>query len=411
MAVDKSALLGLLEELKDADVSERMRKSAQWLYQELIEVEAAAVIGAGRYERGEERVTHRNGHRSKTVSTQAGDLELRIPKLRAGSFFPGLLEQRRRVDRALYAVVMEAYVHGVSTRKVDDLVKALGVSSGISKSEVSRICAELDCEVATFRDRSLGHAAFPYLFVDATYCKARVAGRVVSQAVVIAVGVSGDGRREVLGFDVGDSESREFWTAFFRALRARGLSGVQLVVSDAHEGLKAAIGQVFAGAAWQRCRVHTMRNILARVPKARAQMVGALVRTIFAAEDTAGVHAQFEEVLAALARVEPRAADLLAAAREDLLAFTGFPKAHWVKIWSTNPIERLNTEVKRRTKVVVVFPNPAALARLAGAVLIECHDEWEADERRYLSAESMAHLRHPDTPTQAIATTPPLITT
>jgi putative transposase len=289
-------------------------------------------------------------------------------------------------------VVMEAYVHGTSTRKVDDLVKALGVDAGISRSEVSRICAELDAEVAHFRSRSLAHTAFPYLFLDATYVKARVDGRVVSRAVIIATGVTADGGREVLGLDVGDSEDGAFWTAFLRSLKARGLAGVQLVISDAHTGLKQAIGAVLAGACWQRCRVHFHRNVLARVPKASAEMVAAAVRTIFAQPTGAEVVEQLDKVAAMLAPKFPQVAAMLADAREDLTAFTSFPVAHWRKLWSTNPLERLNKEVKRRTNVVGIFPDDAAVLRLVGAVLIEAHDEWQVAERRYLSEGSMAKL-------------------
>ena len=256
MALDQPALLEVLDALKAADVGDRVRQAAETVYQALIEAELTDTIGAALHERTDTRTNLRNGHRTRILSTTAGDLELRIPKLRTGSFFPSLLERRRRVDQALFAVVMEAYLHGVSTRKVDDLVKALGADSGISKSEVSRICADLDAEVGAFRDRSLADQAFPYVFLDATYCKARVNHRVVSQAVVIATGVRADGWREVLGFAVGDSEDGAFWTAFLRSLKARGLGGVQLVISDAHTGLKQAISAVLLGAAWQRCRVH-----------------------------------------------------------------------------------------------------------------------------------------------------------
>jgi len=392
MAMDQSALLELLGALKDTEVGDRIRAATEHLYQELIDAEATAVIGAGPWQRTAERTAQRNGTRPRTLTTTAGDLDLRIPKLRTGSFFPSLLERRRRVDQALFAVVMEAYLHGVSTRKVDDLVKALGADTGISKSEVSRICTGLDEEVAAFRDRSLTGAAFPYVFLDATYCKARVGRRVVSQAVVIATGVRADGHREVLGFDVGDSEDGAFWTAFLRSLKARGLHGVQLVVSDAHEGLKAAIGSVLLGAAWQRCRVHFMRNVLAAVPKGSAEMVAAAIRTVFAQPDPEHVSEQFEVIATMLGRQHPKVEQMMHHAREDLLAFTAFPIPHWKKIWSTNPLERLNKEVKRRTDVVGVFPNPAALLRLAGAVLVEAHDEWAATDRRYLSEHSMAQL-------------------
>lgn len=392
MALDQSALLDLLAELKLTHVPDRIRVATETLYQELINAEATAIIGAGRFERSEDRTTQRNGTRPRVLSTTAGDLNLKIPKLRQGSFFPALLERRRRVDQALFAVVMEAYLHGVSTRKVDDLVKALGADTGISKSEVSRICADLDGEVAAFRDRDLGETGYPYVFLDATYCKARVNHRVISQAMVVAIGVAADGRREVLGFDVGDSETEAFWTAFLRSLKTRGLDGVKLVISDAHTGLKKAIGTVFQGASWQRCRVHQMRNVLSIVPRASQEMVASVIRTIFAQPDAKHVQAQFDEVTRMLERSHPKVAHMLHDAREDLLAFSGFPPKHWRQIWSTNPIERLNKEIKRRTDVVGVFPNPAALLRLAGAVLVEQHDEWEASTRRYLSEGSMRQL-------------------
>jgi transposase-like protein len=404
MALDQSALLGLLKEIGDADVADRLRLAAQRLYQELIDAEASVAIGAGLFERSDSRTAWRNGTRGKTVTTAAGDLELRIPKLRAGSFFPSLLERRRRVDQALFAVVMEAYVKGVSTRKVDDLVKALGADSGISKSEVSRICAELDADVAAFRDGPLGERAFPYVYVDATYCKARVGRQVVSQAIVVAIGVGANGARQVLGFDVGDTESEPFWTAFLRSLKARGLAGVKLVVSDAHTGLKNAIAVVFQGAAWQRCRVHFTRNLLDKVSKTAGEMVAAIVRTIFVPRgQTPMVQAQFDEVVAMLTRSWPAAAGMLDAAREEVLAFTAFPPVHWQKIWSTNPLERLNKEIKRRTNVVGVFPNPDALLRRAGHVLIDQHDEWNIADRRYFSEASMTAINTTKEVTRAAA--------
>jgi putative transposase len=296
VALTESDLSELLAALKAGEMTDTIRSSLEWILQRLIEAEATAVIGAGPHERSETRTAQRNGHRPRLLSTPAGDVELEIPKLRQGSFFPSLLERRRRIDRALYAVVMEAYVHGISTRKVDDLVKALGAASGISKSEVSRICSELDRDLQAFRDRPLDHTRFVYVFLDATYVKGRVRGRVVSRAVVIATGVTATGDREVLGIDVGDSEDGAFWTAFLKALRARGLTGVQLVISDHHLGLKQAIGAVFVGAGWQRCRVHFMRNVLAKVPKASAEMVAAAIRTIFAQPDAAHVRSQLDEV-------------------------------------------------------------------------------------------------------------------
>jgi transposase-like protein len=394
MALDQSALLELLGELKLTDVSDRIRSATETLYQELIDAEAAAFIGAAPYERSETRTAVRNGTRPRTLTTTAGDLNLKIPKLRQGSFFPSLLERRRRIDQALFAVVMEAYLHGVSTRKVDDLVKALGADTGISKSEVSRICADLDEEVAAFRDRPLA-GDYPYVFLDATYCKARVNHRVVSQAVVVAVGIASDGRREVLGFEVGDTESQAFWTEFLRSLKARGLSGVQLAISDAHTGLIAAIQTVLQGASWQRCRVHFLRNVLAQVPKAAGQMVASIIRTVFAQPDAEHVMAQLGEVTRMLERSHPKVAAMLEDAREDITAFRHFPAAHWRQIWSTNPLERVNKEIKRRTDVVGVFPNPAALLRLAGAVLVEQHDEWDASDRRYFSEASMKLLTEP----------------
>ena len=392
MALDQSALLEVLDALKGADVEDRIKQAATTIYQALIEAELSSVIGAAPHERSDARVTQRNGHRPKTISTTAGDLQLQIPKLRTGSFFPSLLERRRRVDQSLFAVIMEAYLHGTSTRKVDDLVKALGADSGISKSEVSRICAELDVEVAAFRDRSLAEQPFRYVFLDATYCKARVDHRVVSQAVVVATGVAADGRREVLGFDVGDSEDGAFWTAFLRSLKARGLAGTQLVISDAHAGLKAAIGAVLLGAAWQRCRVHFLRNVLAQVPKGHAEMVAAAIRTIFAQPDPDHVRSQLDVIAGMLGRQFPKVETMLRAAADDVTAFADFPVSHWKKIWSTNPLERVNKEIKRRTDVVGVFPNPAALLRLAGSVLVETHDEWQVSDRRYLSESSMALL-------------------
>ena len=351
-----------------------------------------------RYQRSQERGTYRNGHRPKTVSTTAGDIEVRIPKLRAGSFFPSLLERRRRIDRALHAVIMEAYVHGVSTRSVDDLVAAMGVASGVSKSEVSRICAGLDREIEAFRTRSLAHTQFPYVFCDATFCKVRVGAHVVSQALVVATGVSIDGTREVLGTAVGDSESYEFWREFLASLRARGLTGVHLVISDAHAGLKAAVTQQFNGSSWQRCRVHFMRNLHTAVAAKHAPAVTAAVKTIFAHTDPEEVAAQWDRVADTLAASFPKVAAMMSAAKTDVLAFTAFPKAHWQKIWSNNPIERLNKEIKRRADVVEIFPNPAAFLRLATAVVIETHDEWQVT-RRYLSDVSPWTNYAPSSPT------------
>ena len=392
MTHDHSALLAQLDALKGADSANVFAELIRTGLQALIEAEATEKLGAGRYERTEQRTTHRNGHRTKTVATTSGDVEVKIPKLRSGSFFPSLLERRRRIDKALYAVVMEAYVHGVSTRSVDDLVGALGVESGISKSEVSRICAGLDAEIARFRERTLTHTTFPYVFLDATFCKVRVGAHVVSQALVVATGVSIDGSREVLGTAVGDSESYEFWREFLVGLRGRGLSGVHLVISDAHSGLKAAIAQQFTGSSWQRCRVHFMRNIRATVGTKHVPPVMAAVKTIFAHTDPIEVAAQWDQVTDTFAGSFPQAAALMESAKHDVLAFTAFPKAHWQKVWSNNPIERLNKEIKRRADVVEIFPNPAAFLRLATAVVIEQHDEWQVT-RRYVSDVSMDELR------------------
>ena len=399
MALTESDLSELLAALKAGEMTDTIRTSLEWILQQLIEAEATVAIGAAPHQRSDTRTAQRNGHRPRLLSTPAGDVELKIPKLRTGSFFPSLLERRRRIDRALFAVVMEAYVHGLSTRKVDDLVQALGVGSGISKSEVSRICSELDGDLESFRNRPLDHVAFPYVFADATYVKGRVRGRVVSRAVVVATGVTANGDREVLGVAVGDSEDGAFWTAFLQGLRARGLEGVQLVISDHHLGLKAAIAGVFIGAAWQRCRVHFMRNVLSRVPRASAEMVAAAVRTVFAQPDATHVRRQLAEVTRMLAGQFPDVAAMLDDATEDLLAFTTFPQAHWRKVWSTNPLERLNGEIKRRTNVVGIFPNDAAVARLVTAVVVEAHDEWAVAERRYLSEESMTKLYSPSTET------------
>ncbi len=359
MALDQSALLELLDSLKVADVDDRVRTATETLYQALIDAELTAMIGAAPHQRTDSRTAQRNGSRPRTVTTTAEDLELRIRKLRTGSFFPSLLERRRRIDQALFAVVMEAYLHGVSTRKVDDLVKALGADSGISKSEVSRICADLDGEVAAFRDRPLSEVAFPYVFLDATYCKARVARRVVSQAVVIATGVAADGHREVLDFSVGDSEDGAFWTGFLRSLKTRGLTGTQLVISDAHAGLKGAIEAVLLGAAWES---HLPGALHAQRPRPGAQgnaeMVAAAIHTVFAQPDAEHVRSQLDVIAPMLARQFPAVEIMLRDAKDDLLAFTGFPVAHWKKIWSTNPLERLNKEIKRRTDVVGVSPTP-----------------------------------------------------
>jgi putative transposase len=389
MALSQHDLLRLMESLRTADGIELIRVLAQRILQELIEAEATAHIGAEPGEHTETRTTMRNGHREKVLTTQAGDLDLAIPKVRTGSFFPSLLERRRRIDQALYAVIMEAYVQGVSTRSVDDLVKALGGDTGISKSEVSRICGDLDAELTVFRTRPLDHIRFPYIYLDATYCKARVNHQIVSQAVVIATGITEDGGREVLGLMVGDSETEVFWSEFLRSLRERGLTGVRLVIADHHSGLVKAVRKVMLGAAYQRCRVHFLRNVFAVIPKDAAEMVAATIRTIFAQPTAEAVRAQLDTVADMLGRQFPKVRRMLLEAKADLTAFADFPERHWKKIQSTNPLERVNREIKRRVDVVQIFPNPDALERLTTAVLIEMHDEWIAFPRRYLPEGSM----------------------
>jgi putative transposase len=385
---DPSALLDAIDERPDLDL---VREMVRFLYQALIDVESTEQIGAEPHERSITRTTRRNGSRPKQITTKTGDIDVKIPKLRKGTYFPSFMERRRRIDQALHAVVMEAYVHGVSTRKVDDLVVALGADTGISKSEVSRICQSLDVELDAFRNRDLSHVTFPYVFLDATYIKGRVDGRVVSRAVVVATGVSRNGDR-VLGVQIGDSETEAFWTEFLTSLRTRGLTGVDLVISDAHVGLKIAIAKVFIGASWQRCRVHFMRNVLVKVRKVESQMVAALIRTIFVQADADAVRTQLDEVAERLTPRFPDVAAMLHDAKEDVLAFASFPRAHWTKIWSTNSIERLNAEIKRRTRVVGIFPNDASALRLITAVCAEAHEEWLVSEKRYMSEGSMALL-------------------
>lgn len=376
----------------DATLSTALRDILTAALQELIEAELTATIGAAPGERSPERVTQRNGHRPKLVSTPAGDVELGIPKLRHGSFFPELLEPRRRIDKALWAVIMTAYITGTSTRKVDDLVKALGCDSGISKSTVSRICTQIDADVHVLRTRRLDHQPFVYVWLDATYVHVREHRRVVSKAIVIATGLRADGHREVLGVDVGDSENETFWREFLTDLTDRGLAGVRLVISDAHAGLVKAIRRCFQGAAWQRCRVHAMRNLLAAANHRHRQVIAALIRTIFVQPDATTATAQLRAVVEQLRPYAPTVADRLETMEADLLAYTGFPPAHWSKIWSNNPIERLNRELKRRTDVVSIFPDRASVIRLVGALLVEINDEMIAAERRYIAAASVADL-------------------
>jgi transposase-like protein len=399
--MDLSAFVGKVLAADEPDV---LREGVRVLAQALMEAEVTAQLGAEAYERTGERTGYRNGCRTRTWDTRVGTIELEIPKVRPGSYFPSLLEPRRRAERALAAVIQEAYVHGVSTRKVDDLMRALGLE-GISKSEVSRVCAALDTEVDAFRTRPI-LGEHPYVWLDATYHKVRVDGRVVAMATVVAIGVTTAGERQVLGVAAGPSEDAAFWTAFLRELVQRGLRGVHLVISDAHAGLIDAITTVLVGASWQRCRVHFMRNLLARVPKAAREAVAALVRTIFAQPDHATAMGQLQRVGESLRRRFPQAADLLAAAAEDVLAYFHFPKEHRTRLHSTNPLERLNKEIKRRANVVGIFPHTPALLRLVGAVLLEQDDEWAVADRRYFSAESMQALLQPvadDQPQELLA--------
>lgn len=394
MTTHESAFSELAARLAGTDPSltTSLRDILAAALQELIEAELTAVIGAAPGERTADRTAQRNGHRSKLLSTPAGDIEVGIPKLRTGSFFPELLEPRRRVDRALWAVIMTAYITGTSTRKVDDLVKALGCDTGISKSSVSRICTAIDADVAVLRTRRLDHQPFVYVWLDATYVHVREHRHVTSKAVVIATGLRADGHREVLGLDVGDSENEPFWREFLTSLTARGLAGVRLVISDAHAGLTKAIARCFQGAGWQRCRVHAMRNLLAAANHRHRPMIAALIRTVFAQPDAATARTQLRAVVDQLAPYAPAVAERLQAMEDDVLAYTAFPTAHWSKIWSNNPIERLNRELKRRTDVVGIFPNKESVIRLVGALLVEINDEMIAAERRYIAAASVAEL-------------------
>lgn len=345
--------------------------------------EIDAVCGAGFGERSSERANSRNGYRARPWDTRVGTIDLQIPKLRHGTYFPGwLLEPRRRAEKALTAVVAEAYLLGVSTRKVENLVQTLGIEK-ISKSQVSQLSKELDGVVKSFRERPLV-GSFPYIWVDALVMKCREGGRIVNVACLIAVGANDDGHREVLGLDVVTAEDGAGWLAFLRSLRARGLKGVKLVVSDAHPGLRDAIASVLRGASWQRCRTHFIRNLLTRVPKAAHGIVATYVRTIFAQPDAESVRAQHARTVEHLRSRFPKAAAMLEDAAEELLAFTAFPKEHWRQIWSNNPQERLNRELRRRTDVVGIFPHRDSIIRLVGAVLCEIHDDW-AVVRRYMT--------------------------
>ena len=386
MTDEMMGLQNLLGKSADADF---LREMIGFAAQRLMDLEVEGLTGASHGERSAERITHRNGYRERDWETRAGTVELRIPKLRKGSYYPGFLEPRRMAEKALTAVVQEAYVQGISTRSVDDLVKAMGMT-GISKSQVSRLCVEIDGKINTFLNRPL-EGEWPYIWLDATYLKQRQDGRIVSVAVVVATGVNTDGRREVLGMDVGASEAETFWTEFLRKLRRRGLKGVKLVVSDAHEGLKAAISKVLT-ATWQRCRVHFMRNVLAHAGKQGRRVVSAFIGTAFAQDDAEKARSQWRNVADQIRPKVPKLAGLMDDAETDVLAYMNFPVTHRTKLHSTNPIERLNGEIKRRTDVVGIFPNEAAIVRLVGAILLEQNDEWAVQRARYMTLETMAPL-------------------
>jgi putative transposase len=386
MTKETMNLQALLEKTTDPDF---LREMISFTAQRLMALEIETLTRAEPGARTPERLNHRNGYRDRDWETRAGTVELRIPKLRKGSYFPAFLEPRRMAEKALTAVIQEAYIQGVSTRSVDDLVQAMGMT-GISKSQVSRLCGEIDDKVQSFLTRPL-EGDWPYVWLDATYVKVRQAGRIVSVAVIIAIGVNVDGRREVLGMDIGPSEAETFWTEFLRKLARRGLRGVKLVISDAHEGLKAAIGRVLC-ATWQRCRVHFMRNLLAHAGRNGRRVAAAFIGTAFAQEDTVAARGQWNRVVKQLKPSLPKLADFMDEAESDVLAYMDFPAAHRTKLHSTNPIERLNGEIKRRTDVVGIFPNEEAILRLVGAILLEQNDEWAVQRARYMTLETIAPL-------------------
>src|SRR5213082_3655416 len=388
MTEDRLVLTELLEKAGDGDF---LRAVAEAVLQLLMETDVEGLIGAGRYERSGERTTWRNGHRDRTLDTRLGALQLRIPKLRQGSYFPPFLEARKSSEKALIAVIQEAWIGGVSTRRVEDLVQAMGLS-GISKSQVSKLCKEIDERVNAFLDRPLA-GEWPYLWLDATYLKVRDGGRIVSVAAIIAVAVDTEGRREIVGLGIGPSEAEPFWSGFIKGLTKRGLRGVKLVISDAYDGLRLAITRVL-GATWQRCRVHWIRNALAHVPKGQHTMVAAAIRQAFLQADAEAAHQTWRHVADQLRPRWPKLATLMDDSEHDVLAYMTFPGQHRTKLHSTNPLERLNKEVKRRADVVGIFPNEASITRLIGAVLLEQNDEWLL-QCRYMQIEGMAELTPP----------------